>query len=35
MVKAIMGQIDFEGEIRIGHNVRIGYFAQNEASRCV
>ena len=32
MVKAIMGQIDFEGEIRIGHNVRIGYFAQNEAS---
>ena len=32
MVKAIMGQIDFEGEIRIGYNVRIGYFAQNEAS---
>jgi len=31
-LKAIMGQIDFEGEIRIGHNVRIGYFAQNEAS---
>lgn len=32
MVKAIMGQIDFEGSIQIGHNVKIGYFAQNEAS---
>ena len=32
MVKAIMGQIDFEGAIQLGHNVKIGYFAQNEAS---
>ena len=32
MVKAIMGQIDFEGSVQIGHNVKIGYFAQNEAS---
>ncbi len=32
MVKAIMGQIDFEGAIQMGHNVKIGYFAQNEAS---
>lgn len=32
MVKAIMGQIDFEGSIQMGHNVKIGYFAQNEAS---
>lgn len=32
MVKAIMGQIDFEGAIQIGHNIKIGYFAQNEAS---
>lgn len=25
-----MGQIDFEGAIQMGHNVKIGYFAQNE-----
>ncbi len=32
MVKAIMGEIDFEGEIQLGHNLKIGYFAQNQAS---
>lgn len=32
MVKAIMGEIDFEGEMQLGHNVKIGYFAQNQAS---
>lgn len=32
MVKAIMSEIDFEGELRVGHNCQIGYFAQNQAS---
>jgi ATP-binding cassette subfamily F protein 3 len=32
MVKAIMGEIDFEGKCAIGHNVQIGYFAQNQAA---
>jgi ATP-binding cassette, subfamily F, member 3 len=32
MVKAIMGEIDFEGELKVGHNGFIGYFAQNQAS---
>ena len=32
MIKAIMGEIDFEGECKQGHNVEIGYFAQNQAS---
>lgn len=32
LVKAIMGQIEFDGELTLGHNVEIGYFAQNEAS---
>lgn len=32
MVKAIMSEIDFDGEIKIGHNSMIGYFAQNQAS---
>lgn len=31
MVKCIMGQIPFEGSLKIGHNVKIGYFAQNQA----
>ncbi len=31
-VKAIMGEIYFDGEITLGHNVKIGYFAQNEAT---
>lgn len=32
MVKAIMGEIGHSGELKIGHNVKIGYFAQNSAS---
>tara|TARA_R110001583_G_scaffold145096_1_gene297144 strand:+ start:97141 stop:98772 length:1632 start_codon:yes stop_codon:yes gene_type:complete len=32
MIKAIMGEIDFDGKLEIGHNVKIGYFAQNQAS---
>lgn len=31
MVKCIMGEIPFDGNLRIGHNVNIGYFAQNQA----
>ncbi len=32
MIKAIMGEIDFEGKLEVGHNAKIGYFAQNQAS---
>ncbi|WP_271764828.1 ABC-F family ATP-binding cassette domain-containing protein [Aquimarina algiphila] len=32
MIKAIMGEIDFEGECTLGHNAKVGYFAQNQAS---
>lgn len=32
MIKAIMGEIDFEGKCELGHNSMIGYFAQNQAS---
>jgi len=32
MIKAIMGEIDFEGTLKVGHNAKIGYFAQNQAS---
>jgi ATP-binding cassette subfamily F protein 3 len=32
MIKAIMGEIPFEGSLTIGHNTKIGYFAQNQAS---
>jgi ATP-binding cassette subfamily F protein 3 len=32
MLKAIMGQIDFEGECELGHNAKVGYFAQNQAA---
>ncbi|MBP1615450.1 MAG: yheS 4 [Bacteroidetes bacterium] len=31
LVKCIMSEIDFEGKLTIGHNVQIGYFAQNQA----
>ncbi len=32
MVKCLMNETHFQGEIKIGHNVKIGYFAQNQAS---
>ncbi|TBV25217.1 ABC transporter ATP-binding protein [Meridianimaribacter sp. CL38] len=32
MIKAIMGQIDVEGTCSLGHNVQVGYFAQNQAA---
>jgi ATP-binding cassette subfamily F protein 3 len=32
MVKAIMKEIQHDGDLKIGHNVQIGYFAQNSAS---
>ncbi|MEQ9168655.1 MAG: ABC-F family ATP-binding cassette domain-containing protein, partial [Fulvivirga sp.] len=32
LVKAIMGEIDFDGSLQVGHNSMIGYFAQNQAS---
>ena len=32
LVKAIMGEIDFEGKLQMGHNSMIGYFAQNQAA---
>lgn len=31
LVKCIMGEIPFDGHLKIGHNVKIGYFAQNQA----
>ncbi|WP_304487766.1 ABC-F family ATP-binding cassette domain-containing protein [Duncaniella muris] len=32
LVKCIMGEITFTGNLKIGHNVKIGYFAQNQAT---
>lgn len=32
MIKAILGEIEVEGECKLGHNVQVGYFAQNQAS---
>ncbi len=32
MVKCIMGELEHEGSLQLGHNVQIGYFAQNQAS---
>lgn len=32
LVKCIMNEIDHEGTLTLGHNVQIGYFAQNQAS---
>lgn len=32
LVKCIMGETDFGGSLTVGHNVQIGYFAQNQAS---
>lgn len=31
LIKCIMGEIPFDGNLKIGHNVQIGYFAQNQA----
>lgn len=31
LVKCIMKEIDYEGKLALGHNVKIGYFAQNQA----
>lgn len=32
VIKSIMGEIEFGGELHMGHNVKIGYFAQNQAA---
>ena len=32
MIKAILGEIDVQGECALGHNVQVGYFAQNQAA---
>ena len=32
-VKAIMGEIDFDGKLQLGHNAMIGYFAQDQAAK--
>ena len=32
MIKAIMNEIDYSGKLEIGHNVKVGYFAQNQAA---
>ena len=32
LVKCIMGELEHEGKLELGHNVQIGYFAQNQAS---
>ena len=32
LVKCIMGQLDYLGTLKVGHNVKIGYFAQNQAA---
>jgi ATP-binding cassette, subfamily F, member 3 len=32
LVKAMMGEIEFDGKLQMGHNSQIGYFAQNQAS---
>lgn len=32
MIKAIMGEIEYEGKLQLGHNSMIGYFAQNQAA---
>ena len=32
LVRCIMGQLDYMGTLKIGHNIKIGYFAQNQAA---
>lgn len=31
LIKAVMGEFPYEGSVKIGHNVQLGYFAQNQA----
>lgn len=33
LLKAIMGSIDFDGQVKLGHNVQISYFAQDQAEK--
>ena len=33
LIKAIMGEIEYEGKCSLGHNIKVGYFAQNEAAK--
>ena len=33
MIKAIMGELEVNGHCELGHNAKVGYFAQNQASR--
>ncbi len=32
LVKCIMGEVDYTGEIKLGHNLEVGYFAQNQVA---
>lgn len=32
MIKAILGELEVEGQVHLGHNVKVGYFAQNQAA---
>ncbi|RMB56071.1 ABC transporter ATP-binding protein [Dokdonia sinensis] len=32
MIKAILGEIEVQGDCQLGHNVKVGYFAQNQAA---
>jgi ATP-binding cassette subfamily F protein 3 len=32
MIKAMLGEIEVEGSVQLGHNVKVGYFAQNQAA---
>jgi ATP-binding cassette subfamily F protein 3 len=32
MIKAILGEIEYEGQCELGHNAKVGYFAQNQAA---
>ncbi len=32
LVRCIMGQLDYMGTLKLGHNIKIGYFAQNQAA---